>query len=185
SNLPVSDLLESCTRDTQTGRDFTFNERTVTLIDTPGFDDTEREDADILQSISGYLENQYRKNLKLSGVIYLHRISDQKMGGVSRRSFRMMSELCGERNYKNVMIVTNMWDKVPPAEGEKREAQLRTDTRYFKPALDKQAKLARHDNTLVSAKNILKSLLDNTPIALSIQNELVEDEKHISDTTAG
>lgn len=58
SELPVSDLLDSCTREAQAGTDFTFDGRIVSLIDTPGFDDTERADGDILQSISGYLENQ-------------------------------------------------------------------------------------------------------------------------------
>lgn len=59
----------------------------------------------------------YKQNRKLSGVIYLHRITDPKMGGVSRRSFRMMSELCGDNNFRNTVIVTNMWDKVSVMEG--------------------------------------------------------------------
>jgi predicted GTPase len=32
--------------------------KTVTLIDTPGFDDTNRSDTDILRAIANYLENK-------------------------------------------------------------------------------------------------------------------------------
>ena len=41
--------------------------------------------------------------MKLSGVIYMHRISDFKMGGISRRNFHMFRSLCGEKTLKNVV----------------------------------------------------------------------------------
>jgi len=40
-----------------TSKPFALNGHTVTLIDTPGFDDTNRSDTDILKSISAYLAN--------------------------------------------------------------------------------------------------------------------------------
>jgi hypothetical protein len=49
--LEVSHGQASCTTDVQVGERFTFEGLNVALIDTPGFDDTERSDADILQSI--------------------------------------------------------------------------------------------------------------------------------------
>lgn len=54
SNLAVSDSLESCTIDVETST-FLLDGRTVTLIDTPGFDDTIRSDTDVLKSITDYL----------------------------------------------------------------------------------------------------------------------------------
>lgn len=59
SNLPVSRSLESCTREVQTSRPFVVNGRVVTLIDTPGFDDTTRSDTDVLSMIAAYLSNAY------------------------------------------------------------------------------------------------------------------------------
>ena len=62
----------------------------------------------------------------LHGLEYFYRISDIRMGGVAKQSFRSFRNLCGDTNLKNVVIVTSMWDKVTPEEGEAREEQLRT-----------------------------------------------------------
>lgn len=57
SDLPVGRGLESCTSEVRTSKPFYLNGRIVTLIDTPGFDDTTRSDTDILSSIAAYLSN--------------------------------------------------------------------------------------------------------------------------------
>jgi hypothetical protein len=90
--------------------------------------------------------------MKLSGLIYVHRISDVRMGGISSRNFRMFRKLCGDDTLKNVVIVTNTWSEVGQAKGEMREAELKN--KFFKPALDKGAQMLRHDNTVQSAHNI-------------------------------
>ena len=56
SNLTVGEGLESCTYDVNVALDFELDGRVVTLIDTPGFDDTNRSDTDILATIAGHLE---------------------------------------------------------------------------------------------------------------------------------
>ena len=55
SKLRIGTDLESCTSEVQVANEFTLGGRTVTLIDTPGFDDTARSDTDILKMIAGYL----------------------------------------------------------------------------------------------------------------------------------
>ena len=47
--------LESCTSEVQLANEFTLDGRTVSLIDTPGFDDTTKSDTDILRMIAAYL----------------------------------------------------------------------------------------------------------------------------------
>jgi GTPase Era involved in 16S rRNA processing len=54
--LEVSDGQASCTTDVQIGGNFEFERMKIALIDTPGFDDTERSDAEILQIIMAFLE---------------------------------------------------------------------------------------------------------------------------------
>ena len=56
SDLTVGEGLESCTYDVNVGLDFELDGRCVTLIDTPGFDDTNRSDTDILATIAVHLE---------------------------------------------------------------------------------------------------------------------------------
>ncbi|THH30967.1 hypothetical protein EUX98_g3204 [Antrodiella citrinella] len=155
------------------------------LIDTPGFDDTTQSDAQILKMIAEYLANTYRLGKKLSGIIYMHRISDPKMSGVSKRNFGMFRSLCGEKTLRNVVIVTNMWGLVEQHVGDAREHELATDDTLFKPVLDKGAVMVRHDGTVESAHRVLQSFVANHPEALAIQTEVVDDQRGLDGTTAG
>ena len=108
------------------------------------------------------------------------------MGGTSTRNFRIFRELCGDITLRNVVIVTNMWGElVDPQAGEAREAELIREDDFYKPVLDKGARVARHENTLPSAKRIIRLILDNDPLPLQIQMELVEEGKDFSETSAG
>jgi len=56
SSLHVGEGLESCTDEVHVSRAFNLDGRRVTLIDTPGFDDTNKSDTDILAVITAFLE---------------------------------------------------------------------------------------------------------------------------------
>ncbi|KAL0067898.1 hypothetical protein AAF712_005066 [Marasmius tenuissimus] len=184
-SLRVGRGLQSCTNSVQLSPSFLLDGKQVTLIDTPGFDDTTKSDADILKMIAAFLASMYEHGQKLAGVIYLHRISDFRMGGISRRNFKMFKELCGENTLKNVAIVTNMWGEVSRDVGEIRETELVNEDKFFKPVLDKGAQIVRHDNTPETARAILLHLVQNQPLPLMIQTELVDQGKSISETAAG
>ena len=57
---------------------YKYNDHTVHLIDTPGFDDTSLSDTDVLAAVAQCFHKTYSGNIKLNGVIYIHRISDPK-----------------------------------------------------------------------------------------------------------
>ena len=126
---------------------------------------------------------RYENGSKLSGILYIHRISDERFTGVSVRNFRMFRRLCGDSTIKNVILVTNMWGKVKQDVGEAREREL-IDT-YFKEALDKGAQLTRHDETTQSSHDIVRRIMKNDPAPFQIQRELVDEGKGIGDTAAG
>ena len=129
--------------------------------------------------------HRYKDGHKLSGVIYMQRISDFRMTGISRRNFQLFRKLCGEDTLKNVVIVTNMWSEVNAARGLAREDELASDPMFFKPALDKGAKMMRHDNTHHSAVTILLQLIPNKPEPLLLQTELILEAKDIAETAVG
>jgi len=185
AGLTIGHQLQSCTTDVQTTPPFLVDGKSVILVDTPGFDDTDRSNTDILHTIVTYLATSYKEGQKLAGVLYFHRISDPRMGGVSRRNFELLRQLCGKDALKNVTIVTNMWSKVTPQEGADRERELKTDERYFALAIQAGAQMARHDGNAQSATNILRPMVNNVPQTLQIQKELFEDRLAIGDTAAG
>ena len=97
----------------------------------------------------------------------------------------MFRKLCGENSLKNVVIVTNMWGEVDPQVGDAREAELAREDIFFKPVLEKGARMARHENTVTSAESVIRLILENHPLPLRIQEELVNEHKDISQTGAG
>lgn len=92
------------------------------LIDTPGFDDTHRTDTAVLGEIADWLAESYSHAVKLSGVIYLHRNTDTRVGGSGMKNLRMFRKLCGAANLRNVVLATTMWTDCKPDYGERREA---------------------------------------------------------------
>ena len=97
----------------------------------------------------------------------------------------MFRKLCGDSALQNVVIVTNMWGEVNAEVGNQREAELMSQDDFFKPVIDKGARMARHENTVISAEKIIRLILGNHPLPLRIQEELVKEQKVISETGAG
>lgn len=118
-------------------------------------------------------------------MIYMHRITDNKMGGPSRRNFHIFRNLCGDAGLQNVLLVTNMWSKVDADEGEARERELASKEKFFKPALDRGARMLRHDGSRESAHAILRHLVGLEPTTLLVEDEMVNQEKDLAHTTAG
>ncbi|KDQ53047.1 hypothetical protein JAAARDRAFT_72807 [Jaapia argillacea MUCL 33604] len=169
--------------------------RCVTLIDTPGFDDSRGaagglSDADILRKIAAYLEQEYDDDRKLDGLIYLHRISDVRVGNTSQRNLRMFRKLVGSQSMKNVVIVTTMWDLVPRQEAERRERELMTSKSFFKTLLDNGAELVRFGRNCQGEKfqpplEVVSDLLKwSEPEWLCIQTEM-DEGKGVAETSAG
>ena len=81
--------------------------------------------------------------------------------------------------------MTNMWSKIDPSEGKEREYELTSKEKFFKPALDRGARMLRHDGSQGSAHAILRHLVGREPSTLLVQDEMVNQEKALVHTTAG
>ena len=84
----------------------------VYFADTPGFDDSTRSDTDVLKNIVGWLGAMRERRIKLSGIIYLHRITDDRVGGTAWRNLRMLHNLVGADKMANVLLVSTRWEEV-------------------------------------------------------------------------
>jgi len=181
ASFEVNHELGSCTQKVQSWT-FPLEDETVTIIDTPGFNDIERPQMEVLEQIATFLEESYQSQKKLAGVIYLQRISDIRMSGAAIQNYRLFRKKCGDMAMENVVIVTNMWSEVSPKTGAIRERELRYH--YFKDALTLGARMYRHDNTLISAQRILLDILQNRSQAAQFQDEMVVQQQMTSRETA-
>lgn len=169
--------------------DFSFmwnNHIRVHLIDTPGFDDTKRKDTDVLRDIAGWMAVTYTKKIKLSGIIYLHRITDPRMGGTQMRNLTMFKELCGSKCFPAVILVTTFWGAVDPAIGADRELQLRSNDEFWGYMAKKGSQIVRHSGGRESAMNIVESIVKRQrTIVLDIQDDMVNKGLDLDETLAG
>ncbi|CAD6580746.1 MAG: hypothetical protein ASARMPRED_000311 [Alectoria sarmentosa] len=193
---PVDDQMIGHGLRSRTGRvavyTLEYNDHTVRLIDTPGFDDTSLSDTDVLTAVAQCFHETYSVDIKLSGIIYIHRISDPRMTGNALKNLDMFKKMCGEESLECVVLATTMWDSVTQRVGNAREEELVSEPLFWgsmkllgsmveRLSGDKGTE-ARHN----SAMNIVqKIVLKKKKIVLDIQREMVDDHKPLAETSAG
>jgi hypothetical protein len=156
----------------------------ILLVDTPGFDDSERPDSEILADISRALTAQHKLGIPLKGVIYVHRITDTRYQGNSVKTLKMFKEICGKDALKNVILVTTRWHEIADAQlGAQREQQLRT--KFWSYMLGHGSTMARFYGDTESAHVIASQLMVKSSVVLDLQRELAEEGKTLMQTKAG
>lgn len=180
-SVKVGDSLESCTSEVDIVHMKHPNGGDVVLLDTPGFDDTNRSDTEILEVITAYLFGMYKSEVKITGIIYVHRISDPRMQGTAMKNLRMFEQLCGDKTFNNVVLLTTRWDSVSYDIGERRETELKE--KYWNLIRRKGAKVMRYvDSSDIT--EIMGYLLGKEGTNLLIQEELSQGKKLV-ETGAG
>jgi hypothetical protein len=164
--------------------------RTITLIDTPGFDDTWRNDVDVLREVSTWLTESYKSQRLLSGIIYLHPISSARMPGSARKTLEVFAKVVGEDAFHNIILVTTKWDLLQdPAVGVLREEQLRNE--WWKDLIQQGSTTARSNGDRESALAIVKNIAfgrstgDVVGVPLALQKQMVDEHKPLDETSAG
>lgn len=157
----------------------------VILVDTPGFNDTNRSDTEILTAVADWMKGSYKADMRLSGIIYLHDISDTRMTNSGLLNLNMFRNLCGDHNLKNVILATTKWGVTPLQDARRREKDLTSDTRFWRPMIAAGAVVRRFENSPESATDLVKKILDKgQKIVPTIQQEVVDGTK-LADTQAG
>lgn len=156
------------------------------LVDTPGFDDSKRSDYEILRELVTWLIKSYSDNIQLTGIIYLHRILDVRLGGTAMRNLRMFKKLVGQDNLGSIILATTFWGSVDNMIGIERENQLMTTDEFWGGMIKKGSWVFRHDQQHISGQQIISYLLDrNQRSTYRIQREMVDQRKTLDQTAAG
>jgi len=127
----------------------------------------------------------YRRGIKLAGILYLHRISDNRMAGTPLSNLKVFNKLCGQDALRNIILTTTMWDQVEIDEGSEREKEL--CNKYWKTMIKEGSTVARFLNSTDSAWSIVEPLLRhaNHRFSVLLQEEMVNMQKGLPETKAG
>ena len=160
--------------------------RYMILVDTPGFNDTNRKDSDVLAALAEWMSDAYGDDMLLSGIIYLHSINEARMTASSLANLRLFRKLCGDDNLKNVILATTKWSITPEADAISRERELRSPEGFWGPYIAGGSKIRRFSNTRDSAVALIDEILaiGRARFIPRIQEEVVNGIELV-DTEAG
>ena len=161
--------------------------RRAYLVDTPGFDDGKRPEAEILQEVSNFFAATYSMEITLAGIIYLHRISDNRMSGAMLKNLKMLKKLCGKNCYSKIVLATTMWDKMTDLQGAIRnEQQLGSTHEWWGDLEEEGAIIMRQDDRANSAMRIVEHIMSFTePAVMENQIERVDKNLALEDCESG
>ncbi|KZP32006.1 hypothetical protein FIBSPDRAFT_812993 [Athelia psychrophila] len=157
----------------------------VIFVDTPGFENLETFEINGLHSLVKWLNTHVKKNnnVELAGIIFLHRISDNRMSGSLIRQLQTLRDLCGMDVMKNVVVTTTMWEAgVSETTAHRRQNELQTT--WLNGMIEKGCKLEEFRGTKDSAWKSIDHLLNQKPCPpLLVQTEMAGG-KGFEDTSA-
>jgi hypothetical protein len=164
---------------------FKLDDRTIQLIDTPGFDDTSRTDDQVLRQLAAWLSFAYQQGYRLNGMVYLQTIGEPRMKGSHLTNLRMFQEMTGLEHMDSVVLTTTMWDKTDREDAKKRELQLMQEDTFWQPMIKRKSHVKRFMNDRESALDIIRILVEKHKMIPKLQHEMNVEGKNLDQTNAG
>ncbi|KAH6855718.1 P-loop containing nucleoside triphosphate hydrolase protein [Chaetomium sp. MPI-CAGE-AT-0009] len=184
--VQVGHSLKSCTEEVAL---YSFIHETgvkVNLVDTPGFDDDNMSDLEVLRILASWLGMAYENKIRLNGIIYLHRITDVRMQGSGGRNLKIFQAMCGLEALSNVTLATTRWEEIAEDLGTRRERELEETPDYWGWMKQNGSRIERHYDNRDSALRLIDIYLDfPRRVSLEIQEELVVRKQQLEQTSAG
>ncbi|KAF7970673.1 hypothetical protein HWV62_23262 [Athelia sp. TMB] len=103
------------------------------------------------------------------------------MDGTQVNSLRIFKNICGD-TMSGVAIISSMWSDINSDLGVKREEELKGA--YWKEYMEYGCLTGRFDDSHESALNIIGGMVGSPGMTLSLQKEIVDEGKALSETKA-
>ncbi|EKM78782.1 hypothetical protein AGABI1DRAFT_114374 [Agaricus bisporus var. burnettii JB137-S8] len=139
-----------------------YGNRKVIFVDTPAFDAVSEEKL-IEEKLKTWLKS-ISKKLRISGILYLHRITDGKLTDPPIIRLALLQELCKDssRPFPNrVAFVTTMWGKLRSEDvGRQREEELQKHWDKVPRGGGGVSRIMRFEDSFDSAWSIVLALIE-------------------------
>lgn len=129
------------------------------------------------------MDDRYKGNVDLATIVYMHRISDNRMSGSVLKNLEMFATLCGEKAMPNVIITTTMWGEVRRESAERREKELKRD--FWKGMVADGCRIERFKDSHDSAWHIIGDLAKKDRAQVLLPREIVDSHLRLNETRAG
>ena len=147
------------------------------LVDTPGFDDSNMSNDQIMALILDWLEKSYRSGTRLNGIIYIHDIRKTRMQGSAYNNMRLFRKICGDKALGNVILATSFWDQVDELAGAQKEHELKTSKDFWANLVSKGSEVVRMQPDRAIHLSLLEKIAAKQKFDLLVQREIVVENK--------
>jgi len=127
--------------------------------------------------------DRYDRKRELAGIIYCHRITDNRFDGSAMRGLQLFGDICGKEFRKNVILVTTMWSQSITKQETERERQLIHN--FWNKIISSDNIPMRHLGTRETGHDIIARLLKEDPATPAFQKELAVHQQPLGETTPG
>ncbi|KAF9461059.1 hypothetical protein BDZ94DRAFT_1221941 [Collybia nuda] len=132
------------------------SDQRIVFIDTPGIDDTNKSEEEVLKKIEGFLPKKVR--CTLAAILYLHKISENRVPTKYLTNIHRYKTLCGTEDLHKVHLVTTLWNEVEEPAGLQREMELKKGP--WRAMIDHKASVYRYLCSAASAWAIVKTCIE-------------------------
>jgi hypothetical protein len=99
----------------------------------------------------------YSRVQRVAGILYLHKISDNRITAPSALTMAILGRFCGEDASSRILLMTTMWDDVNPEVGDDREKEIMT--KYWSYMLSSGSRAIRFDKTAESVWTAVNAII--------------------------
>ncbi|KAF9043923.1 hypothetical protein BJ165DRAFT_1478665 [Panaeolus papilionaceus] len=138
------------------------NSQRIVLVDTPPFPLSMQDE----KKIKKWMQKSLGRNVTFHGILYLHRITDNRVNENPRTHFNTFQSLVGTRFHSRVALVTTMWDTLRDERiGARREQEIKSGE--WQDMVQQGSIIERHHNTPESVHAIIDKMISmSTPSTL-------------------
>lgn len=166
----------------------TIGDQRYILYDIPGYNDSNNEDGDLFVSMGRWLAVAHRNGCLLNGVVLMQCITDVRVADTEQARNKLFEKTVGPSMFKQVAIVSTMWNQVNPEFGLKNENnRLRGENAVWRKLIDGGATVLRYKHDEDSAKAVLRHFSVPgrfAPKTVQLQDELKKYRGRLPKTQA-
>lgn len=157
----------------------------VNLVDTPGFNDTQLEDEDVLQLLLDWLKNFHLNGSRFSSLLYLYPINKTREKGSDRRSLKVFQRLVGAQNFGHVVIGITFQDQEDPSVVDARERTLRESKDFWADMVAAGTTVTRIPSDQRSCIELVAKMAGRRQaITLQAEQEIFDEHRPVAEISA-
>ena len=140
----------------------------------------------VLKDIAYALCSTYAKNMRLSGILYLHRSTSSTFNSTYWRSLDVLKALCGPQSFQAITFVAISWEQIDEPTSSTRENELKnTEFIWGSPVPNgscTEMSFANRDSAIAIIEPIIKR---QKTFVLDLQKQFVDEGLDLGETVMG